>query len=348
MTLVTLALVWLIVAWAFSNTIFTIGGQNLNLAWVMLMVGGWHFVAGIDTVDVEHLVSVSILGYPTKQVSGTFIIAPPGIFQLRLYKLATVEFEFPDEPEKLYHGDEASTPPGLKPPIRITFSDPHDNYPFGVSDAGVRKDDPMHRKLTQEVTPIVRWRILDAFDFERNIGTPERARGQMEDISVSFLNETLSCMTLAVAQLNQKTLNEKFEERLRDKTAHWGIDLIDGRIKYFNLSKKLNVAIQGIAQADANAQSRKYEGEGERDFLSLQGKGKGKAAEEELEGRGKGLKSIADSLGLDPQHILGAETARDIANGPSTKIVVGSEGVRQLVGIGTTIADQFVKPANTP
>lgn len=341
-TLALLASAWALLGYKLHGETFTTFGTEWDEGLLMLVFGVLHFITGIRIVDIQHLVGVYFLGISTIQVSGGFVVAPVGVFWTSQNELRTFEEEFPDEPQNIWRGKEAECPLGKRPPIRIPFSDPHDSYPFGITNAGIRTGDPLHRRSTNEVSFLVRWRILDEFDFRRNIGTPELARQQMEDIGVSFLNEVMTKMPPSVALFNIALINKHFEIRMRQKTGHWGIEIIDARTKLIELSHTLNSSIQEMSNSDAKAQGMKLLAVGEKDKRVLEGEGAASAAQAlakgELDGRTDGLTRMKTELGLDPKDILAAETARSIGQSPSDKIIFGVQGLAEALGAGAAIA----------
>jgi len=60
------------------------------------------------------------------------------------------------------------------------------------------------------------------------------------------------------------------------------------------------------------------------------------------EGPESGIK-MADEMKVDGKDIVGAETARKIGESPSTKIVLGTQGLSELIGAGATIARNFAQ-----
>lgn len=344
--LLLLALAWSLFGYGFYGVTFTTGETEWDTGILTLMFGVLHFITGIRIVDIRYMVGVYVLGYPTIQVSEGIICVPLGFFWITKIELQSFEEEFPTDPQHIWRGDESLCPPDQRPPIRIPFSDAHDNYPFGITNDGIQVNtDPLHRRSTNEVSFLTRWRVLDVFNFRRNIGTKEEARDQMEDIGVSFLNESLTKMPLSVALFNVAIINRHFEMLMRLKTRHWGIEIIDGRTKLIELSHSLNSSIQAIPENSAKAQAAKLLAEGERDKRVLEGEGAASAAKAlakaELDGRTDGLKRMKDELELDSADILAAETARSIGQSPSDKIIFGVGGLAEALGAGAAIAGAF-------
>jgi hypothetical protein len=336
------AAAWCGLAFAFYNNTVTLGGTEWNIGLVILVLGVFHFVTGIRIAGIEEIVGAYIFGFPTIKVSGGVIVAPLGVFGISRDKYHTLEVEFPAEPQNIWRGDKELCPPGKKPPIRIPFSDPHGDYPFGITNAGIREGDPLHRRSTNEVTFITRWRILDPFNLRRNIGTQEMAIDQMEDIGVSFLNEVLTKMPLSVALFNLATINIHFEIRMRQKTRHWGIEIVDCRIKTIDLSHDLNSSIQEMSENDAKAQGAILLAQGEKAKRTLEGQGTAAAAQAlakaQLDGRTDGLTRMRAELKLKSAAILAADVARDIGQSPSDKIILGIGGLAEALGAGAAIA----------
>lgn len=316
-------------------------GTEWNLGLLVWTIGIVYFAAGFRVIDPENWAGVLVLGWPTIAISGKFVFTMPGISTLAVFTRGSIQIEIPTEPENIFRDeDNIPVPPGKKPPVRITFAQ------------GTKKEDPLEQRITAEVSAFARYRIEKPWDFYVRIaassniadGNPyTEANKQLEDMIVSLLQERLTKMTVARAYKTLDKTNDALDNHLREKTSHWGIVIIDVRIKTFGFGHDLNRAIQKVPESKANKQSTINNAEAEKQRLVLEGEGRGKAIQAELDGRGDGLKNMATKLGVEPREVLGAETARDIGNSPSTKIVVGTDGLKQLVGAGVAIAESAKK-----
>lgn len=326
---------------AFFGPTIPLGGETYNSGYVLWIVGVTHFAVGFTIVDANRIGGVFVLGRMTIEASGTFLIVPPGLMWFISLPILTQEMEIPAEPQNIWRGEgpPPAERPELRPPIRITFAE------------GGDKDDPLQRRVTQEVSFFVRLRVDKFFNFYTRIGTIEDAKHQMEDVGVSYLADVLPQYTLSEAIKKVTKFSEELERQLEEATLGWGAKILMARVKQFPFSKSLNEAIQRMAESSATKIATITESEGDRERRANEGVGDGRAAHARLKGRGDGLKEMAQTLGVDGKDILAAETARDIGQSPSTKIIVGADGLRQLVGAGAAVAETFTgraTPAQNP
>ncbi len=326
---------------SFFGPTWIIAGSTANVGYLVWEIGLLHFLAGIRIVDANRIAGIFVLGWMTKEVSGTIICVPPGPFWVIQFDALTKEMEIPAEPENIWRGE--GNPPAdrreLRPPIRITFAE------------GENKDDPLERRVTEEVSFFVRIRVNQFFNFYRRIGSIEEAKHQLEDVGVSYLAEVLPQHTLSEAITKVKDYSAELDRRLKEATKGWGATVVTSRVKQFPFSRSLNTAIQKMAESTANKRAAIIQAQGEEEKRALEGLGTGRGARSELEQRAMGMKRMARELDSDSGRlILGAETARLIGQGGSTKLIVGAPGVREIIGLGAAIAEsvQPTPPAPTP
>lgn len=345
--LVGLAIAWLLIGLIFIGQTFNAMGQEWNTGILIWVFGLLHFAAGVRIIGPNDFAAILVLGYPTIVVTGRLIVVPPGIFLLVLFTRQTTQNELPAEPDKIFRDeDKQAVPEGMKPPIRITFANPD---PKDIKAKTVDPSDPLEQRTTNEVSIFVRWRIIEPWDFYVNIGNIDEATRQLEDTSVRFLQEKLTKMTPSQAFKSLHEINEELDNLIRKKTDSWGIQLIDASIKLIGLSRSLNTSIQAIAQSKAAKQSAIITAEGEEQKLTLEGQGRANAVQAEIDARTKGMKKMAGDLDVDEELIVGAEMARAIGQSPSEKIIIGTQGFTELVGIGKAIAGiSGNRPAATP
>lgn len=313
----------------------TFGDSSARVEYLIWELGVIHFLFGIRIVDANQIGGIFLLGWMTAEVSGTVVCVPPGPFWLITLPLLTKEMEIPAEPENIWRG-EGNPPaerPDLRPPVRITFAE------------GADKNDPLQRRVTEEVSFFVRLRIERFFPFYVRIGSIEEAKHQLEDAGVSYLAEVLPSHTLSDAIKKVADYSRELKERLDAAVGGWGVRIPTARVKQFPFSKSLNTSIQQMAESTAKKIATITTAEGEREKRSLEGAGTAAAEKAVLDARTDALTRRMKDLNItDGAVVAGIEAAERIGQGSSTKIIVGAPGIKELVGLGASIAEGTKTP----
>lgn len=307
--------------------------------------------ASVRTVGPTEIGCLLLFNKPVGNVKPGIVIVPVLICRLVIEKGTVIQDELPTDPEFIYRGSEkdleGKTVPeelklkGYKPPIRVTFNGPSSEADTEVtlSDGTkkiISKTDPYNRRLTCEVTPIVRWRIIDFVKFIQNIGDMESARKQMEDTCVEIFTQELTRITPAEALLRMREYSDKLKTALEKTTTTWGVQIEDAQLKGIGFSHELNKAVQAVVEEERNMEANR-----------LKGLGEGARIKGVLDARTEGYTKMKDGLGVGGHIIIGAETARAIAgegdkSGQKT-IIAGSGGFADLIGAATTISETLKK-----
>ena len=285
----------------------------------------FHFIASWRIVGPTELGAVLLLGRPMYPVKSGLVFVLWILSRLIKESRLVIEHEIPAEPEKIWRakrGEPDVIPKelvelGYKPAIRVTFTTEKE------SGTGERESaDPLKERLTAEVPGIVRWKIVDFMVFLTTIESRDDAHKQMEDVYVSLITRELSKVSLENAIENRGTYDEKIEKALKEVTANWGVSIETAMVKGILLSHELNTKVQLMAEAVA-----------EKRTSLLQGQGQGAKEKAILDGRTDGLTRMVKELGISPEAILSAETARDVAGKVDTLVAVGNGGMADLMGI---------------
>ena len=316
--------------------LFIFGGR-LPLGYPIMAIGAAHFLTGLQIVRADEIGGITVLGTPTIQVTGTLVCTPVFLSELEKFTANTIEFELPADPQHIWR--EESTPPvgsRARPPIRITFAEDKDS------------DDPLKRRVTEEVVFFARIRIENFFNFWKRIGSLDEARHQLEDMGVAILSAELPKVTLSKAIEDIATYSEQLQKDMRNSTRSWGVRIVDARVKQFALAKNLNKAIQERAASVANKQTTITNAEATRTATTLQGEGVANAIRAEIDARTGGLSNMATTLGVASEAVLASEVARNIASGPNNTVIVGTQGVTDLLGIVAAAQKAFPPKGSAP
>ncbi len=337
--------------WLSPTTIF---GADWNWGWIMFLAVILYTIASLRTIGPTELGARILFGKPLDNVYSGFVFVPFGIFELKTAPCIFIQSELPSDPENIYRGN-GEVPKKMFPPIRIPFGIPK----TPVDGDGTLEDDPYNQRMTQEVVPVITWKIDDFVTFLVNIGSVEEAKRQMEDVSIANLTEAFAKITPAVVLTGLVTFSKDLMVAIETSTSEWGISIRGAKIKAINFNHELNESIIGVSQAHVTAKAAiiKAEGEkkaaiikaeGEKKKRLLEGEGAGAAEKAVLAGRAEGLKKMMDDLGLSGQEILGAETARSITNNPGQKtIIVGAEGFGKLAAVAGSVFGETHKIETT-
>ena len=314
--------------------LFIFGGR-LPLGYPIMAIGAAHFLTGLQIVRADEIGGITVLGTPTIQVTGTLVCTPVFLSELEKFTANTIEFELPADPQHIWR--EESTPPvgsRARPPIRITFAEDKDS------------DDPLKRRVTEEVVFFARIRIENFFNFWKRIGSLDEARHQLEDMGVAKLSAELPTLSKAIEDI--ATYSEQLQKDMRNSTRSWGVRIVDARVKQFALAKNLNKAIQERAASVANKQTTITNAEATRTATTLQGEGVANAIRAEIDARTGGLSNMATTLGVASEAVLASEVARNIASGPNNTVIVGTQGVTDLLGIVAAAQKAFPPKGSAP
>ena len=300
---------------------------------VLFLIQVLYTTEGFHQIGPTYLGARLLFGRPVNNLYSGLVWIPPFICQLVIETRLTVQDELPSDPENIYRGDDPVTPEGKFPPIRI---------PFGPAAEGEISDDPLNVRMTQEVVPIIRWRIVNFRVFLSTIGSREEARRQMEDNSVSILLRGFAKITPAVALANLDTHDSVLSSEIGKNVMSWGVDLESAKIKLINFTHAINGSIQEIGEATAKKRSRIIEAEGIKVSEQLKGEGEVLAEQGLLDGRTNGLKRMSGKLKVSAETILGAEVARAITENPGQKtFIAGSGAFKDIASVAAVAGDAF-------
>jgi regulator of protease activity HflC (stomatin/prohibitin superfamily) len=310
----------------FSKYKETILGMEWNWGWVAFFAQILYTIFSFRNVGQTELGAILFFGKPVKEVSSGLVFVPFGICKLEIETRLVIQEELPGNPELIFRGD-GETPKGMFPPIRIPFADKPE-----------KGDDPLNKRITAEIVPVIRWRILNYITFLINIGSKEEAKRQMEDVTIALCMRELPQKSVAEALVTLQDFNKKLQKTIEELVGSWGIKVETVQIKLINFHRELNKAIASVAEAGFQKKAVITVGEGERQKRMLEGEGSGLAEKAVLDGRTAGLKAMKNKLGLPSDLVLNAETARAITQNPGQKtVIVGTKGLADLIGIATGI-----------
>ena len=203
------------------------------------------------------------------------------------------------------------------------------------------EEDGLARRVTAEVSFVLRWRVVKGkgIDFIVNIGSVDNLVQQAEDEMVGILQRLLPTMSVGQALQNISWINAILRYKVKARTHDWGVQISDAYLKQIQFHRDLNSAIADRGEAF-------YEASAEKERTMRKGEGDAAAAaaleREVLEARAQGYKRIALTIDVSGAEVQAAEVARTVGEGEGT-VVIGTDGFRDLVGIGKVLAQSNQK-----
>ena len=203
------------------------------------------------------------------------------------------------------------------------------------------KAEGLSRRVTAEVSVVLRWRVIKTkgIDYIVNIGDEKNLAKQAEDEMVGILQRLLPIMSVGQALQNIAWINAILKRKVEARTHDWGVEVNGAYLKQIQFHRDLNSAIADRGEAF-------YEASADKERIVRKGEGDAAAAaaleREVLEARAQGYKQIALTINVSGAEVQAAEVARNVGEGEGT-VVIGTDGFRDLVGIGKVLAQSNQK-----
>lgn len=202
--------------------------------------------------------------------------------------------------------------------------------------------DGLSRRVTAEVSFVIRWRIIEGSgtNYIKNVDNRKNFIKQVEDEMVSVLQRLLPNISVGQALENIAWINAILFRRVVERTDGWGIKIEGAYLKQIQFHRGLNNAIADLSEAF-------YAGQAKKELIVLKGEGDALAARElahrELEGRALGYEAIAEKTRSESgRQAQAAEVARAAGQSEST-IILGTGGLSDLMGLGTALTQKAKK-----
>ncbi len=280
----------------------------------------------VITVGPDEVGVVLLLNRPIMNVTSGPVFLPYGLCSLITFPSGEIQKEVPDEPEFLVRNeDRVPVPPGRRPVFRITFAQGGD----------ANNPDPLAQRVTQEVSAIFAFQILNPRVFVRELRDLDTAKRLLEDVVTRTLTELLPSHTLAEVMVRVREFSDQILARLQDRSKTWGTKITQGAIKAIGLSHELNTQLQRPAQAVAAARATVLAAEADRVKRTREGEGDGAASTARLEGIKAGLTQADGSLDDVSRIAVGLETTK--ALGDKATFFFGARGIEEMAGLAGAI-----------
>jgi modulator of FtsH protease HflC len=117
---------------------------------------------------------------------------------------------------------------------------------------------------------VARWQIKDPLAFFISVGSLDGARARIEDIVFSELRQAISGQDFApVTSEHREPTMDAVANTARSRTAAFGIELIDVRIKRADLPREVQQSVFARMVAERGRIAKRYRSEGEEEAAKL-------------------------------------------------------------------------------
>jgi membrane protease subunit HflC len=117
---------------------------------------------------------------------------------------------------------------------------------------------------------VARWQITDPLAFFMSVATLDGARARIEDIVFSELRQAISGQDFApVTSEHREPTMDAVANTARARTAAFGIELIDVRIKRADLPREVQQSVFARMVAERERIAKRYRSEGEEEAAKL-------------------------------------------------------------------------------
>lgn len=237
----------------------------------------------------------------------------------------------PGKKDDIFWGDEKlDLPEGKVRPIFMNTRAPTD-----------AEKAPLDVQMTVGVSYVVFWKIDNLLMYLAHIRTVEECEAQLRSISETVLSETIATMTVNGAISGQAEINQKLDNRIRERTGDWGITVTRASLTQINPSHKLAEAMRDRATAKFNADAVVIAANAEGERRERLGKADAMAEEARvlapLTARAKGLKGMMDGLNVGGSEVLAHSGLIDAL--PKSSLILGEPGIAGMFGLVKAGAD---------
>ncbi len=322
LTVLSLATWWVI--------LFRVGELKGNLGFWFLLPVLVHLGLSLKVVSTSVVAWYYTFEIPIKKAKTGLRFVPAGVMNLVKLPRNMQEINIPAHQDKIFWEDEKTPlPKGLTRPI------------FMFTSSAVRGRGGKVKGQAQQSVGVgwfVLWGITHVPNFEANSRSIRETNSQLRKISTAVVSENIAANDLDALLTNLAPFNSHLDDRLRERTVNWGIEIFEVGLFKINPSHEYATAQRDAAkapfEAEALATAARQKAQ-ERVWLGeADGKAEQARARGPLVGRAEGLERIVSSLKLrDGLPVLAAETARDAMLNAEWGVLGAEGGMRDLMGM---------------
>ena len=269
-------------------------------------------------------------GWPYQGLDSGLAFVPLFIFRLRKETKLVVQEEYPDEPERIWKGDQTQIPEGMIPPLRIVTGVPN------PEEQGFDEENPLETQMTLEPRFYVRFHIVDFLRFITVIGSLKEAVKQTEDTATAILQREFAKRTPASIIRDLEAINQVLTQEVNEVVGRWGLKIDEIKLESTDLGLTVNTALRNVPTSKLEKQVTIIQAEAEKQGIILKGEGIAQARKTFLGAEAVGYMDIALALGLpagDLIKILQNEAARAALEKAVEVKIFGFGTVEKLVGL---------------
>lgn len=290
--------------------------MNIAMAALGVLIG-W-VLASLRQIGPDKQGVLLLFGKPLKALGSGLHFVPFMVCTLCTETKLVIQEQYPDDPENVWKGD-GDRLPGMMTPIRVTH--------LGQDGA-----DPLSRRMTTEVSLVVRFRIDDLLVFIQTIGSLAEAKKQIRDTVTAKAREELAQKTPAETLANWDKINACLKKEVEQLVGSWGVLVEDVRLEDVDMGHTVNRALRNVTSASLEKEKVKKEAEGERYRLEEEGEGQAKARLLLLQAEAKGTKALADKLGVtEGETLLALNLLREALKQGNQVIISGNDGLADII-----------------
>lgn len=308
-------------------------------------------IGSFRVVGVDQVGGADFFGTPVMQFGRGLKWVPLGIMNFRREYATFVQSEFPGDADHIEWRDEKEAlPAGKVRPIYALTGEDRDGKL------------PTDRQMNIGMSALAKFQVVPDrfFDFVMNVGPVDAAKKDVvkatitggENVSdfqlevVRHLRDTTTTVLIEVVgqlSLNEMTkhmhlVNLLYWRRLEETVVTWGIRMVEVRVTKMNPGHEFNAAIQQRGTAMARRDAAITDAEGEKKKRILEGEGTAAAEKALLEARAKGYAKIAEVARTpEGQVALASDVAGKLAESEANTVVVGADGIRDLLGLAAAV-----------
>ena len=325
--------------WFCGMVVIAVALNTSRMTWSILLLKkfGITFSGGPTLILLAMIyLMLSLKEVGANEVAGAFcygkalVRLSPGLHFIPLFLMQVLkaprtvqEFQCPDDPERIFKGDDKETLPlGMVRPIRAVTRAPEN----------IEKD-ILDTRMTLSVNFAVQYAITGIFDYTANFGSTEEIQKQLRDIGEVTIVEDITQNTPASFIKNLPKINLKLAEQVKERFENSGVNIISVRLLSPDISHEVSMALAGIPKARAEAAQVEAKAEGEKTRLTKEGEGKGAAELALLTAQANGRKVIMDALKVKGDIVLATEAVRGLSDKTDVLIVGAESGMRDVMGL---------------
>ncbi len=147
------------------------------------------------------------------------------------------------------------------------------------------------------------------------------------------IKSVLTRQTTATILENWQLINDVFTLKTKEAILRLGVQLDVGGLDDINPSHETNEEQQKVARERFRRMQTITKADAERQRLTLEGSGAAEAERLRLFALARGYKRISESTGIGGEMVVASETAKEALSENADTIVIGADGVKDLLGL---------------